>query len=249
MPRSSPPPSVGGPRTAPAVLRSGDADEAVAALSGALFLAPAPRPLRRARRGARAAVRRPLRRGELPPRARAAPPPSEDRAKVRAMYGGAARDAARSARARAHRAGEHAAAVPLYDEAITLKDEDRGLWLHRTGASASANTRRRSATSTSASQGRGRRRRRRALPAGEAAPPVQGPARGAARRPVRRARPRRRDRAAGGHGGAPRCTWKADVLEAAVASGAALEQLDARSGGVLKMRPCRTRASSGSEGC
>ena len=28
-------------------------------------------------------------------------------------------------------AGEHAAAVPLYDEAITLKDDDRGLWLHR----------------------------------------------------------------------------------------------------------------------
>ena len=60
-----------------------------------------------------------------------APPPSEDRAKVRATYGARLATLLDLRGLALIDAGEHAAAVPLYDEAITLKDDDRGLWLHR----------------------------------------------------------------------------------------------------------------------
>ena len=117
---------------AAAALRSGDADEAVAALSGALFLAPSDHALYAERGEAHALLcdahsavvnyRRAL---------ALAPPPSEDRAKVRAKYGARLATLLDLRGLALIDAGEHAAAVPLYDEAITLKDDDRGLWLHR----------------------------------------------------------------------------------------------------------------------
>ena len=117
---------------AAAALRSGDADEAVAALSGALFLAPSDHALYAERGEAHALLcdahsavvnyRRAL---------ALAPPPSEDRAKVRATYGARLATLLDLRGLALIDAGEHAAAVPLYDEAITLKDDDRGLWLHR----------------------------------------------------------------------------------------------------------------------